>query len=479
MGIFRMDAGWRCRMNRQLGSSDYYALVHLYQPIVGASSVALYMTLSNLLPPHRSGVSPVYKHSHLLRMVSLSHEAWLEARHALEGVGLLNTWELRDREQGILYEYEVIPPLLPERFFQSDVLSLTLCRQVGKERFLQLREELVGTVGRKNAEDGTAVNVTRSFSEVFESLTPQELARSAELRRDELGMLEWEGDRFDQGKLPEWDDEDSLALVRMRLGGLVDEQTWTPELLRELKEIRFLYSLDDWDLIKALQNPYVTHGGRINMERLRSFVKNEYRLRFGGSPVVTVKRGSVKVQGDDQPAPARKDREEEGLTEEERHFRQLAEMSPLELLSHYHQGKRIPDSDVKLVESLMHQYGLPAGVINVLLEYVLLRYDYKLPRKLVEKIAGQWQRARVRTIEEALELARKESWDGQKKATQRGAKKTAGAARAGKLPASLKHRPEPEAEEAEEPPVKQAEIRAKLKLMNERFALRREREQLR
>jgi replication initiation and membrane attachment protein len=97
----------------------------------------------------------------------------------------------------------------------------------------------------------------------------------------------------------------------------------------------------------------------------------------------------------------------------------------------------------------------------------------------VEKIAGQWQRARVRTIEEALELARKESWDGQKKSAQRVSKKTSAAARSGKLPETLKNRPESETVEKEEPPAKQAEIRAKLKLMNERFALRREREQLR
>ena len=40
----------------------------------------------------------------------------------------------------------------------------------------------------------------------------------------------------------------------------------------------------------------------------------------------------------------------------------------------------------QLVEELVETYGLPFAVVNVLIEYVLLTNDYKLPRSLVEKI---------------------------------------------------------------------------------------------
>ena len=33
---------------------------------------------------------------------------------------------------------------------------------------------------------------------------------------------------------------------------MVDENGWTNELKRELKQIRFLYQLDDWDLVKSI-----------------------------------------------------------------------------------------------------------------------------------------------------------------------------------------------------------------------------------
>ena len=93
------------------------------------------------------------------------------------------------------------------------------------------------------------------------------------------------------------------------------------------------------------------------------------------------------------------------LSEEEKHIRQLAQISPMQLLAFYQKGGRIPASDVEIVESLIRHYGLPPGVVNVLLEYVLLKYDYKLPRNLVEKIAGHWKRLGISTVEEAVEQA--------------------------------------------------------------------------
>jgi replication initiation and membrane attachment protein len=487
MAMFWKDAGWRCRLGRQLGGADLYGLIHLYQPIVGTASIALYMTLASHLPLHRPGVSGIYGHSYLLKLCALTFDELLKARYALEGVGLLNTYEIRDAEQGFFYEYEIIPPLSPARFFQSDVLSMTLCRLLGRERFLELRRELVGEREQKTvSREEWSVNITKTFSEVFDSLSPQELAKSAQLERDELGTVEPEENRFSEGKYPEWDDEDDLSMIRMRLSSVVDDRVWTRELIEELKEIRFLYQLDDWDLLKALQNPYVTRNGQIDLDRLRSFVKNEYRLRFGGPPVVALRKQAAR---EEEPEQKRDEADLDSLSEEERHFRQLQQISPLELLSYYHHGTRIPDSDVELVETLVRHYGLPSGVINVLLEYVLLRYDYKLPRNLVEKIAGHWKRLGIKTVEAALEQARKETWEPRKKKAEKSGGQAARGKmpQSGKLPSALKKQlgtKETAAAKShdgagEEPATRQAEIRAKLKLMNERFgAARKEKENL-
>ncbi len=54
------------------------------------------------------------------------------------------------------------------------------------------------------------------------------------------------------------------------------------------------------------------------------------------------------------------------------------------------------------------KHGMPIGVVNVLLEYVMLTTDMKLPRNYVERIADHWIRKNLKTAKEAMELARTE-----------------------------------------------------------------------
>ncbi|MEN9406193.1 MAG: hypothetical protein RLZ12_477 [Bacillota bacterium] len=113
---------------------------------------------------------------------------------------------------------------------------------------------------------------------------------------------------------------------------------------------------------------------------------------------------------DTMPAPRELSTEKEpAISEaEERHLKQLAKITPLQLLYCYHQGSSLPESDVLLIKSLKKEFGLEAGVINVLLEYVLLRYNYRLPRNLVEKIAGHWKRLGITTIRGAFLQAKRQ-----------------------------------------------------------------------
>ncbi|MBA4496455.1 replication initiation and membrane attachment family protein [Paenactinomyces guangxiensis] len=482
MAMFWKDAGWCCRTRRPIHHGDLLGLTHLYQPIVGTAAIALYMTLAFQLPLHRAGVTNIHRHSYLLQLCSLSFDQMSEARYLLEGVGLLNTYEKKDPEHGRFYEYEVVPPLTPAKFFQSDVLSLTLFNLLGKEQYLAIRKQLVDPGEAENRSDHIQVtNVTKSFQDVFGSLSPVDMAKAVEMEKEAV----WEMGKIDEslvdGQFPQLNEEDELSMIRMRLSSIVDEEVWTDQLIAELREIRFLYQLDDWDLLKALQNPYVTRHGKIDMDRLRSFVKSEYRLRFGGPPIISKRKSKLRALETPHPA-SDKAQDQTALTEEEKHFQQLAEISPLELLSAYQGGARIPDSDVELVESLVRHYGLPHGVINVLLEYVLLKYNYKLPRNLVEKIAGHWKRLGVQTVEEALKQARKENWEIKRKRPEpKAAGKTGRTpARGEKLPRTVLKQMQANAEteqsesmeNREDLAEKQARIQAKLKLMNERLSAR-------
>lgn len=472
MAMFWKDAGWRCRTHRPMHHADLVGLIHLYQPIVGTSAISLYMTLVYQVPLHRAGVSKLYSHSYLLQLCSFTFDQLLEARYLLEGVGLINTYEIKD-EDDVYYEYEMLPPLTPAKFFQSDILSITLYNSLGKERYLAVKEWLIGDshfqpVQKKEKKR----NITRSFQEVFDSISPAELAKQAEREKEMTGPVAKIDESLHQGKRPDFKQDIDFSMLEMRLSHLVEKDVWTDSLKQEIKELGFLYQLDEWAILKALQNPYVTSHGKIHLDRLRSFIRSEYCMQFGSTPVVAKK-------ADAAPAKEEKSLSSDSgkpLSEEEKHLRQLAQISPLQLLAFYQKGARIPASDVEMVESLIHHYGLPPGVVNVLLEYVLLKYDYKLPRNLVEKIAGHWKRLGISSVKEAFEQAKKEEWETKKKKQPRSSYNQNTRKKPEKLPQTLQMQMEQSGranankETKEEWVDQQEQIRAKLRLMNERFA---------
>ena len=62
----------------------------------------------------------------------------------------------------------------------------------------------------------------------------------------------------------------------------------------------------------------------------------------------------------------------------------------------------------ELIENLMIDQKLNPGVVNVLIDYVLKTNNKKLNKDFIETIAGQWKRLNIETVNEAMEVCRKE-----------------------------------------------------------------------
>src|SRR5690606_17234660 len=84
----------------------------------------------------------------------------------------------------------------------------------------------------------------------------------------------------------------------------------------------------------------------------------------------------------------------------------LESASPLQVLRDIADGKEPLPADVQLANQLVTQHGMEPAVVNVLLQYVLLRTDMKLTKAYVEKIASHWLRKNVTTAKQAMEFAR-------------------------------------------------------------------------
>lgn len=82
--------------------------------------------------------------------------------------------------------------------------------------------------------------------------------------------------------------------------------------------------------------------------------------------------------------------------------------SPYDYLKSKYKGAEPTKRDLRLIEDLMVEQKLSAGVVNVLISYALKLNHQKLNRNYLETIAGQWKRLNVETVEEAMRLTEKE-----------------------------------------------------------------------
>lgn len=56
----------------------------------------------------------------------------------------------------------------------------------------------------------------------------------------------------------------------------------------------------------------------------------------------------------------------------------------------------------------MFKQKLLPGVVNVLVQYVMLKTDMKLTKGYIEKIASHWSRKKISTVRDAMRLAKSE-----------------------------------------------------------------------
>ena len=180
------------------------------------------------------------------------------------------------------------------------------------------------------------------------------------------------------------------------LSNNIDKKVFTKDLQELILSLAYLY---DIDVIKmqSIIRTCINERGTINRDELRKTSRNHYQFDHNGVlPTITYQT---------QPNHLKKP-----LGDNSKNAKMIytfENITPYELLKNKQKGAEPTKRDMKLVEDLMLDHKLNAGVINVLIDYVLKTNDNKLNRSLVETIAGQWSRKNIETGEEAMDIARK------------------------------------------------------------------------
>lgn len=391
---------------------DRKIVTRLYQPLIGPICFSLYMTFWSELEENRLWSEPTTHYS-LMNTLGLNLRAIYEARLQLEGIGLLNVYK---KEMGEVKEfvYEINPPLSPKQFFTDGMLNIYLFKKIGKAQYSRLK--------RFFADDLLPIqeykNVTKTFAEIFAS--DHSLYVSDEARDEEMPLHHQQFIDQQEGKEPDGFESyfDFDLLMAGLNSSLVPKKAFTPKIKNTIAKLSFLYGIDPLEMQKLIIG--ATFNDEIDEEHLRKSARDWYQIERQVDMPSLIHRV--------QP-PKYRTQIEKPKTQEEEYIHYLETTSPLEVMKHNHNGGEVVEADLTIIENVMINQNLNPGVVNVLIEYVMMKAEKKFTRNYVEKIAGHWSRMKVMTVKEAMELARNEhrkyqSWvESNQKSTKGGRKK--------------------------------------------------------
>lgn len=380
--------------NGLLHDYDRKILTFLYQPLIGAGCLSLYITLWTELEENRLW-SEYHTHHSLMNFMDMNLKEIYEFRLKLEGIGLLKTFVKKDEERRT-FIYEIQPPLTPEQFLSDGLLNIYLYRKIGKTQFARIKRFFT----ESTIKDPAFNQITKTFQDVFSSghmnLYPidDETKQNTSIEDSEYFIGRGSANEV-KVKLESFNFDLLLAGLHENL---IPKQAFTKKVQEAVSSLAFLYGIDPIQM-KNIVISAVMEDNEINIEELRKSARDWYQLEHHDQLPSLVEKTQPIIHQTIKQEPQ---------TKEEKLIHYFETTSPLQFLQDISSGAVPSKADVKIIEDVMFQQKLNPGVVNVLIDNVLRKTDMKLTKNYVEKIASHWARKNIKTVKEAMELAKTE-----------------------------------------------------------------------
>jgi replication initiation and membrane attachment protein len=286
-------------------------------------------------------------------------------------------------------------PLSPQEFFHDGMLNVYLYQKIGRTHYMRLKNFFTDRAVEKEHYSET----TRSFQDVFTSEQNINFLQHDANADSESGS----GRQFVQYSsgsglpLDEVDFDFQLLLSGLS-EAMVPRKAFKVKVKETVVKLSYLYGIDPLQMKNLLMGA-IDSEDEIDLELLRKAARDWYQLQSGDNlPELTARTKAVRENK----------ASDKQLTKEEELLDYLETTSPKDVLADTSNGSTPSKSDLQAVEEVMLSQKLPIGVMNVLIQYVLLKTDMKLTKGYMEKIASHWARKKVTTAAQAMDLAKKE-----------------------------------------------------------------------
>ena len=362
-----------------LNEHDRKIISMLYQPIIGSIATSLYYTLWADLDKTEL-LSAEYTHHHLMTSLRIKMDSIITARKKLEAVGLLKTFVKKGNINN--YVYEMFSPISAAEFLNHPILNIVLYNNVGKKEY----ESIVKYFKVPKLSLASYEEITSRFDDVFESVPGTQYDNlNEDLRVNKTGEIKIDN-KFDFD-----------LLISSVPNGIISSRTFSNEVRDLINNLSFVYNMDAIEMKSSILNS-IKENGLIDKNLLRKNVRNYYRYENENKLPSLV----YKSQPEYLKNP---------VGSEEKRAKMIyvfENTSPYNFLKGANKGVKPSVRDLNILESLLTDFKLNPGVVNVLIDYVLKINNKKLTRAYIETIASQWKRLNVETVEEAMKAAEKE-----------------------------------------------------------------------
>lgn len=377
-----------------INDTDSKILFMLYQPIIGSDAVSLYLTLVSYLDKLEL-ISEVWSHHHLMTSLKLRLDNIIEAREKLEAVGLVKTF-IKSGEVN-QFVYEIYSPLSPREFFDNPLLDTILYNEIGEIEYSKVKEYYsLPIINLSDYED-----ITCRFQDVFSIMDMTDFEASLnDLKNTTKNKI---------SLMSSINLDNVLSIIPDEI---LNPRSITLDIKDFLYRMDFVYGFNEDEMTELIKSS-CNLKRVIDKEKFKDNAKNYYKFEhFGNLPSLALKT---------QPEYLRKKNLSNNLRDKK--IYEYETTSPYDYLYSKHTGTRITSSETAILQYLLVEMNLNPGVVNVILDYVLQESKNKLVPTYVESVAGLFSRNNIKTVEEAMALAKEEHDNRKKRESKKQVKK--------------------------------------------------------
>lgn len=382
---------------------QFQTLTKLYQPFIGETAVALYMSLIAEIQTGDWDQLPEWNHEQFLVRLGINIQQFTTAKEKLEAVGLIRT---QFNAQKHCFLYEMLPAKSGSAFFEDSVLSGLLMEYVGEQQFAQLLNFFEGNHWNRHAFQ----DVSKKFTDVFR-VKGSSSVTNAPVQSTPVADLKM--------KL-------NVQLLKQLLTKTFVNQQSVAQNLQTVNTVAVMYGLDEVQLVRLLEEAVdVNHQDDVNWNRFRALASQQYEF--------TMKPGksddsdsNVEIQQPSQPV----------RTADQDLIAACEQYAPMEFLTALkdEQGQTVTHEEQITLQRAVEAQRLAPAVINVLTHYMLVNENMdSLNQKYFERTANNWLKNKVNTPGKAIAYVRE--WQKKRQQPQQASRYARRSQYAEKLPA--------------------------------------------